>query len=238
MKWRRILLVGVLTMGPSVAMAQDPSEKTERPNRPGIGQRLRNLRGGEGSEGEMRAPEMMARGLAMMARNFPLMKALDADEDGRLSATEIENAPKSLLKLDKNGDGILSEEEMRPEPGPWMNLAGPGGPLGGPGPGGPGPGGPGPGGPGGLLRMFESRDKDGDGKLSGDEIPEPMRPRLNMIDANGDGSVEKSEIEKAMARMEGRGQANRRERPNGGGEGVTPKRPPREDEDPNKNDKD
>jgi hypothetical protein len=234
MKWQRIMLVGVLTMGPSVAVAQDPSDKNDRPNRPGAGQRLRNQRGGEGPVREMLAPEMMGRGLAMMAKNFPIMKALDLDENGQLSANEIENASKSLLKLDKDGDGMLSEEEMRPEPGPWMNLAGPGGPMG---PGGPGGGGPGAG-PGAMLRMFQNRDKDGDGKLTGDEIPEPMRARVGMMDENGDGSIDKSEIEKAMSRMQGRGPGDRRDRPSGGGEGVAPKRPPRGDEDPDKKDKD
>lgn len=223
MNWRSLLLVGVVTAGP--AMAQDPSEKKgDRPNRPGIGQRLRGPLGG-GGDGTGPAPEMMARGMAMMAKNLPLMKALDLNEDGQLSVNEIESASKSLLKLDKNGDGVISEEELRPEPGMLMNAAaGPGGPRG-----------PAAGGPAMLMRLLESRDKNGDGKLSGDEIPEMLRERVPMIDENGDGAIDKAEAEKAIARVEGRG-GNRRER-EGGGEGVTPRRPPRGDgeSDPGKN---
>lgn len=47
----------------------------------------------------------------------PVIAALDADHDGTISATEMENAPESLKALDKNGDGELNPEELRP-PGP------------------------------------------------------------------------------------------------------------------------
>jgi len=48
----------------------------------------------------------------------PLLAALDTDHDGSLSASEIDNAPESLRKLDKNGDGTITPDEMRPEPPP------------------------------------------------------------------------------------------------------------------------
>ena len=49
-------------------------------------------------------------------RGGPLMRALDADGDGELSAAEIAAAPAALKKLDRNGDGKLSGEELhRPE---------------------------------------------------------------------------------------------------------------------------
>lgn len=44
----------------------------------------------------------------------PLMRALDTDKDGALSAAEIAAAPTALKTLDKDGDGILSAEELRP----------------------------------------------------------------------------------------------------------------------------
>jgi Ca2+-binding EF-hand superfamily protein len=84
-----------------------------------------------------------------------------------------------------------------------------------------------------MMRMLEARDQDKDGKLSSDEIPEQMRPRLNLIDENGDGSIDKSELEKMAARMQGQGAGGRRER-QGGGEGVKPRRPPSGDENPAK----
>jgi hypothetical protein len=46
----------------------------------------------------------------------PLLHALDTNKDGELSADEIANAAKSLLTLDKNGDGKLDRMELRPPP--------------------------------------------------------------------------------------------------------------------------
>lgn len=48
----------------------------------------------------------------------PLVGALDANHDGEIDATEIANASKALLTLDKNGDGKLSADELRPAGGP------------------------------------------------------------------------------------------------------------------------
>jgi Ca2+-binding EF-hand superfamily protein len=47
----------------------------------------------------------------------PLMRALDRNRDGVLSEDEIGGAPDALKVLDTNGDGILSGEELRPMPG-------------------------------------------------------------------------------------------------------------------------
>jgi len=54
--------------------------------------------------------------------------ALDADRDGELSAEEIEGAAAALKKLDKNDDGKLDRDELRPP------HRGPGGPDRHPGP--------------------------------------------------------------------------------------------------------
>ena len=76
----------------------------------------------------------------------PIIAALDANGDGIIDPVEISNAVAALTKLDVNGDGNLSGDELhpaRPEGGP----GGPGGKDAGKrrGPGGPG----GPGGPNG-----------------------------------------------------------------------------------------
>lgn len=68
----------------------------------------------------------------------PIIAALDLNKDGVIDADEISKAAKSLKKLDKNGDGKLTEEELRPP-----HPDGPGGP-GGPGGKGGGPDGKGP----------------------------------------------------------------------------------------------
>lgn len=47
----------------------------------------------------------------------PLMRTLDPDQDGILSAAEIEKAPEALSKLDKNKDGkLMPDEFMAPPP--------------------------------------------------------------------------------------------------------------------------
>jgi hypothetical protein len=48
----------------------------------------------------------------------PIIAALDANGDGVIDASEINNAPAALRKLDKNGDGKLTREELRGERGP------------------------------------------------------------------------------------------------------------------------
>jgi hypothetical protein len=50
-----------------------------------------------------------------------VVKALDANGDGVIDATEIANAPAALKSLDKNGDGQLTPDEFigpRPHMGP------------------------------------------------------------------------------------------------------------------------
>jgi hypothetical protein len=44
----------------------------------------------------------------------PLMEALDANHDGIIDADEIANASVALKTLDKNGDGKLTRDELRP----------------------------------------------------------------------------------------------------------------------------
>jgi hypothetical protein len=44
----------------------------------------------------------------------PVIAALDVNGDGVIDATEIANAANALLTLDKNGDGQLTPDELRP----------------------------------------------------------------------------------------------------------------------------
>jgi hypothetical protein len=44
----------------------------------------------------------------------PIVAVLDANHDGVIDADEIANAPAALKKLDKNGDGKLTHDELRP----------------------------------------------------------------------------------------------------------------------------
>jgi hypothetical protein len=227
MKRTWIILAALATCCiPSLLMAQgDEKGKRQRPNmpRPGSGDRPgAGDRDGDRPGNRLGGPMQggMGFGPNMMMQMMPLMAALDADQDGTLSATEIQNASKALLKLDKNGDGVLSQEELQPDPSKFPGMAG-GFNMAGAGPGAPG-GGP----PSGamMMQMFERRDANSDGKLSGDEIPEQMRNRLSAIDQNGDGAIQKSELERA-ANMRGDREGNRPGRDKADGSGVKPKRP-------------
>jgi EF hand domain-containing protein len=81
-----------------------------------------------------------------------LFEALDTDHDGALSPQEIAKATESLKKIDDDGDGSLSREELRPPRPPR-------------GPGGEGPGDRGPEGPRGR--------RPGDGPRGAGPPPHP-----------------------------------------------------------------
>jgi hypothetical protein len=64
----------------------------------------------------------------------PIMAALDANKDGEIDATELANATAALKTLDKNGDGKLTGDEIRPprgDRGPGGRAPGGGRPGGG-----------------------------------------------------------------------------------------------------------
>lgn len=95
----------------------------------------------------------------------PLMKALDTDKDGKLSAAEIANASAALSALDTNKDGSVTEDELRPPP-------------------------PDKGKPGDHLLRF---DTDKDGKVSLDEFLAPPKEAFKHLDSNGDGFIDADE---------------------------------------------
>ena len=117
----------------------------------------------------------------------PAFQALDSDRDGAISAAELANAPTALKTLDKNGDGKLTEDEVRPQMG---------------GRGGRGERREGPGenaGPSAddLVNSLMAFDKNADGKLTRDEVPERMQGLFDRSDADKDGVLTADEIRKA-----------------------------------------
>ncbi len=86
-----VLAFGI-AMASFIAMAQDDGKG--RQHGQGGGQ------GGQGGEGKRPMP--------------PIIAALDTNGDGVIDEKELANATASLKKLDKNGDGKLTMDEIRP----------------------------------------------------------------------------------------------------------------------------
>lgn len=114
-----------------------------------------------------------------------LVPALDTDGDGAVSAKEMKAAPGALKKLDKNGDGKLTEDEVRPEFG-GREGRGPEGRGEAPAAGGASPD--------ELLQTLLAFDRNKDGKLQKDEVPERMQGLFTRGDANKDGILTPVEI--------------------------------------------
>jgi hypothetical protein len=232
----KLLLPTLTLLATTLALtAQEP----QRPPQGGFGQ------GGPGQKGQKGGPGgqggNFGGGEGFRPPQHPLELALDANNDGVIDAKELANAVTALKKLDKNGDGRITDDEFRPMR-PGGGFGGPGGQGGGQGgfggQGGKGPGGPGgkgqggePGGPEGqkgggqapksegdfVSRLFQN-DKNNDGKLTKSELPEAMQSIFERADTNRDGAIDRQEAGVLAERMKSRS----------GGTGTDGKRPPLE----------
>ncbi|MBS1856028.1 MAG: hypothetical protein JST11_11730 [Acidobacteria bacterium] len=132
----------------------------------------------------------------------PAFQALDADRDGVISAAELANAPAALKSLDKNGDGKLTADEVRPQMGERGGREGGRGGREG------GPGDSQPPSADDMVQTLMAFDKNGDGKLTRDELPERMQGLFDRADTDKDGVLTPEEIRKsaqAAAAPAGRG---------------------------------
>jgi Ca2+-binding EF-hand superfamily protein len=118
--------------------------------------------------------------LAQGPRNQPrpVQLALDTDHDGKLSAAEIQAAPKSLATLDRNQDGRLTDNEYLAPPEANGASADE------------------------LVQQLMAFDKNGDGVLETSEIPARMQNLFKRGDTNHDGKLTPDEI-RAMAIRQG-----------------------------------
>lgn len=133
----------------------------------------------------------------------PVVRAIDANNDGEISAGEIAEAAKALAKLDKNGDGKLTRDEIGPPPG--MRPEGR-----------PGAGAPGARPAAGafaeqFLKRLQEADANGDKKISKDEAPDRIKENFDRMDRNGDGQLDEAELQAMIERMRERGGDRKKE---------------------------
>lgn len=102
MKSKLLILGMAITLPSLAAWAEAPRGPGKGAPPPG-GPRDNDGRGGEVHDDPHRNPIFHS-----------LLKAIDTDADGVISMTEMNHAPESLLSLDKDGDGKLSNDELRP----------------------------------------------------------------------------------------------------------------------------
>src|SRR4051812_11566560 len=129
----------------------------------------------------------------------PFIAALDANKDGVIDATELANASAALAKLDKNGDGQITVDELRPAR-----------PVDAPEPAADGPKRPAP-------PMLAALDTDGDGAISAAELANAAAS-LAKLDKNSDGKLTPEEFMGGRGPRGGRG-------PGGPGRGPHPNAP-------------
>lgn len=125
-----------------------------------------------------------------MMRMNPILAALDADHDGTISVVELKAAPEALKPMDKNGDGRLAAEELRPA----FGRGGPGRMVGRE-----GPGEAQPPSPDELVTTLMGFDKNGDGKLTKAELPERMQGLFDRSDSNKDGVLTAAELKQTAS---------------------------------------
>ena len=119
-----------------------------------------------------------------------MLERFDANDDGRISEDEFEGPDKVFGFLDRNNDGVITEDEGKAAPPP---------------PPGEGPQGPGADRPGNdpaayFKRMLERWDADGDGKLGRDEW-KGRAEMFEQLDADGDTFVTEQEFAEGAARI-------------------------------------
>ena len=115
-------------------------------------------------------------------------RMLDTNHDGRLSPEELAKAGDLFEKLDLNHDGFLDPKELLSPP--QAKVAHEGGPS------------IRPGKQFGkkrnaehLIQVIMRADADGDGKISQAEAPPQLKKHFARLDTNGDGYLDRSELE-------------------------------------------
>jgi outer membrane protein assembly factor BamB len=130
---------------------------------------------------------------SMMA-TLPVLVALDANGDKEISADEIKNASTALAKLDKDSDGKIVEDEVRPAGSGDRQRGGP-------------PGRPGRGGGFRFVPVHAALDADENNEVSEAEIKNAA-VALPKLDKNQDGKLSEDEVGPPARRNSGAGYAS------------------------------
>jgi Ca2+-binding EF-hand superfamily protein len=105
-----------------------------------------------------------------------MFTAIDADGDGVITKAELRKAVAALKQLDADNDGMITLAEVSPA-SPWGDPAQ------------------------FADRIIKENDKNGDGKLTADELSERMQQMLQNADPDGDGEITRDEIMASMESM-------------------------------------
>lgn len=145
------------------------------------------------------------------AEHWAKIRATDQDGDGAVTREELKAAhpapapadgadaagAKLFEQLDRNGDGQLAREEVPALFWPWLSRADADGDgavtlaeLQAAAPEGRAPAG----------QLFDRLDRNGDGKLTQDEVPQRLWERLSRADRDGDGAVTREEARGLLER--------------------------------------
>lgn len=123
--------------------------------------------------------------------------AKDKNVDGKLTPNELtENERQMLQNADLNGDGAIDRQELAAvgaNNAAGASAFGPGGVR-------PGGLGNGRGGNEAMGRFFQL-DRNRDGRLTNDEVPQQSAAMLRAADQNGDGAVDAAEMQLLHAKM-------------------------------------
>jgi Ca2+-binding EF-hand superfamily protein len=122
-------------------------------------------RGGFGHHGGQWGGGPFGGGRAMV------MDQLDANQDGKLTQAEIDEAVRSrLVNADSDGDGKLSLDEFQPLLVEIMRPK--------------------------IVDGFQFLDNDGDASITQEEIERPLNRIMSHLDRNDDGELTEDELRK------------------------------------------
>lgn len=97
-----------------------------------------------------------------------MLERFDADGDGTLTQTEIDEGRKAnLAAFDRNGDGALSLDEFEPL---WLDFMRER-----------------------MVDRFQDLDADGDAIVTQDEFREPFEALVERLDRDGDGALSRED---------------------------------------------